>query len=41
MHCSNIITNSYTPGTVYYARMGGIGNNGPGVWAVSSGVMAV
>jgi hypothetical protein len=41
MHCSNIITNSYTPGTVYYARMGGIGNNGPGVWAVSPGVMAV
>ncbi len=29
------------PGTVYYARLCGIGHNGPGVWAVSPGVMAV
>jgi len=40
-HCSKIITDGYTPGTVYYARLQGIGSNGPGIWAVSEGVMAV
>jgi hypothetical protein len=40
LHCSNIITDSYTPGTIYYARLCGIGTNGSGVWAVSPGVMA-
>ena len=40
-HCSNIVTNGYTPGTIYYARLRGIGNNQPGIWAVSPGVMAV
>ena len=41
LHCSNIITDSYTPGKICYARMCGIGINGPGVWAVSPGVMVV
>ena len=41
LHCSNIITDSYTPGNICYARMCGIGINGPGVWAVSPGVMVV
>ena len=41
LHCSNIVTDGYTPGTTYYARLRGIGSNGPGVWAVSPGVMAV
>jgi hypothetical protein len=41
LHCSKIITNGYTPGKIYYGRLCGIGTNGPGVWAVSEGVMAV
>jgi len=41
LNCSNIITNGYKPGTIYYARLCGIGSNGPGVWAVSPGAMAV
>ena len=41
LHCSKIITDGYAPGTVYYARLRGIGTNGPGVWSVSEGVMAV
>lgn len=41
LHCSNILTDGYTPGKIYYARLCGIGTNGPGVWAVSPGVMAV
>lgn len=41
LHCSKIITDGYIPGTVYYARLQGIGTNGPGVWSVSEGVMAV
>jgi hypothetical protein len=41
LHCSNIITDGYKPGTIYYARLCGIGTNGYGVWAVSPGVMAV
>jgi hypothetical protein len=40
-HCSKIITDGYTPGVIYYARLCGVGTNGPGVWAVSAGVMAV
>jgi hypothetical protein len=39
--CSKIIVPGFTPGTVYYARLCGIGTKGPGVWAVSPGVMAV
>lgn len=39
--CSNIIVDGFTPGKTYYARMCGVGSNGPGVWAVSTGVMAV
>lgn len=41
LHCSNIITDGYTPGKIYYARLCRIGTNGAGVWAVSLGVMAV
>jgi hypothetical protein len=41
LHCSNIITDGFVPGKIYYARLCGIGTNGPGVWAVSPGVMAV
>ncbi len=41
LHDSGINADGFTPGTVYYARMRGVGSNGPGVWAVSSGVMAV
>jgi hypothetical protein len=41
LHCSNIVVNGFTPGTIYYARLRGVGTNGPGVWAVSAGVMAV
>jgi hypothetical protein len=41
LHCSNIITDEYVPGKIYYARLCGIGPNGAGVWAVSPGVMAV
>jgi len=41
LHCSKIITDGYTPGTVYYGRLAGVGPNGAGVWAVSAGVMAV
>jgi hypothetical protein len=41
LHCSNIVVSGYTPGTIYYARLRGVGTNGPGVWAVSAGVMAV
>jgi hypothetical protein len=40
-NCSNIITDGYTPGVIYFSRLRGIGSNGPGVWAVSPGVMAV
>ena len=40
-HCSDIATDGYTPGKIYYARLRGIGSHGPGVWAVSPGVMAV
>ena len=29
LHCSKIITDGYIPGTVYYARLQGIGTNGP------------
>ena len=41
LHCSNIITDGYTPGKIYYARLCGVGINGLGLWAVSPGVMAV
>jgi len=41
LNCSNIIVDGFTPGKIYYARLCGIGSNGPGVWAVSPGVMAV
>jgi len=34
-------TLGYAPGTVYYGCQAGVGPNGAGVWAVSSGVMAV
>ena len=40
-HDSDITTDGFTPGKIYYARLRGIGSNGPGVWAVSPGVMAV
>jgi hypothetical protein len=41
LHCSDITVDAFTPGTIYYARLRGIGSSGPGVWAVSPGVMAV
>ena len=41
LHDSEIMTDSYMPGKIYYARLRGIGSSGPGVWAVSPGVMAV
>lgn len=41
LHDSEITTDGYTPGKIYYARLRGIGSNGPGVWAVSPGMMAV
>jgi hypothetical protein len=33
-HCSNIVADGYVPGKIYYARLCGIGTNGPGAWAV-------
>jgi hypothetical protein len=41
LHDSSITTDGYKPGTVYYGRLRGVGSSGPGVWAVSPGVMAV
>jgi len=40
-HDSNLVVNGFKSGTICYGRWRGIGTNGPGVWAVSAGVMAV
>ena len=41
LHCSKIVTDGYVPGRIYYGRLQGVGPNGPGLWAVSPGIMAV
>jgi hypothetical protein len=34
LHGSHIPASGCTPGSIYYARLRGVGTTGPGIWAV-------